>query len=526
MHRFKQNLVASAMPQSSVDTSHWWRYKNLRTLNLLLLVPLLSIFTQGFDGSMMNGLQAVESWRGYFGEPKGATLGLFNAAYPIGGLCAIPFISIIADTLGRRKTLALGAAICCVGAGLQSGASTLAMFVVARGFLGCGTVFLGSSGGPLIAEIAHPLQRPTATALFNTSYALGSIVAAWATFGTFRINGSAAWRIPSALQALPSVIQLCMLRWVPESPRWLVSKHRDEEALAFLAKYHAEGNMDDPMIQFEYKEIQDALEYEKAVDRGSWIGNYLDFLRSPGNRKRLFILVWSACFAQMSGNAFISYYLSPVLTSVGLTTSLEQTVINATQQMLSWFSALYFATLPEKLGRRTLFLGSGLFIFICLVAITAGSAVFAGDHANKAAGGAVVAFLYLFSPAYNFGINGNLGLYITEIVPYSHRMRGQALFQLFSTCFSLLSTYAVPVGLQNMAWKFYLIFIPWVFIEFFVVWLVYPETKGASLEEVALIFDGPSATGLSVENVHDVELAHGANGKCEKASARVVELNK
>lgn len=475
---------------------------------------------------MMNGLQAVESWRDYFGEPKGATLGLFNAAYPIGGLCAIPFISIIADTLGRRKTLGLGALICCFGAGLQSGASTLAMFVVARGFLGCGTVFLGSSGGPLIAEIAHPLQRPTATALFNTSYALGSIVAAWATFGTFRINGSAAWRIPSGLQALPSVIQLLGLWWVPESPRWLVSKDRGDEALAFLVHYHAEGNPNDAMVQFEYKEIHEALEYERSVDRGSWIGNYLDFVRTAGNRKRLFILVWSACFAQMSGNAFISYYLSPVLTSVGLTTSLEQTLINATQQMLSWFSALYFATLPEKLGRRTLFLGSGVFIFICLVVITAGSAVFANDHSNKAAGGAVVAFLYLFSPAYNFGLNGNLGLYITEIVPYSHRMRGQALFQLFSTCFSLLSTYAVPVGLENMAWKFYLIFIPWVFIEFFVVWLVYPETKGTSLEEVALIFDGPGSTGLSVDTAEDVEQAQAAIGNAEKTNTRIVEVDK
>ena len=146
----------------------------------------------------MNGLQSVESWRHYFGEPKGATLGLFNAAYPIGGLCAIPFISFISDGFGRRVGLATGASICCLGAALQSGAANLPMFVVARGILGCGTVFLGSAGAPLITEIAHPAHRSTATALFNTSYALGSIIAAWTTFGTFRIDNSAAWRIPSA----------------------------------------------------------------------------------------------------------------------------------------------------------------------------------------------------------------------------------------------------------------------------------------------------------------------------------------
>lgn len=198
----------------------------------------------------------------------------------------------------------------------------------------------------------------------------------------------------------------------------------------------------------------------------------------------------------MSGNAFISYYLSPVLSSVGLTSSLEQTLINATQQMLSWISSLYFATLPNKLGRRFLFLGSGTSIFLCLIGITTGSAMFAQDASNKAAGGAVVAFLYLFSPCYNFGLNGNLGLYIAETLPFHLRMRGQALFHLFSTCFTLLSTYAFPIGLQNIAWKFYIIFIPWVAIEFIVVYFVYPETKGYSLEDIAIIFDGESAASL------------------------------
>ncbi|CCF36499.1 lactose permease [Colletotrichum higginsianum] len=484
----------SAIPDSTVDTKYWWRSKNLRALNLLLVFPMLSIFTQGFDGSMMNGLQSVENWRNYFGEPKGATLGLFNAAYPIGGLCAIPFISIISDTFGRRAGLACGASLCILGATLQAAAQSLPMFVVARGILGCGTVFLGSSGAPLITEIAHPAHRATATALFNTSYSLGAIVAAWTTFGTFRIESTASWRIPSGLQGLPSIIQLLGLYFVPESPRWLASKDRNEEALAFLAKYHAEGNEHDALVQFEYDEIRSALAYERTVDRGSWLQNYLELVRTPGNRKRMFILLWTSCIAQMSGNAFISYYLSPVLTSVGLTSSLEQTLINATQQVLSWISAMYFATLPEKLGRKMLFLGSLTAIFVCLVSITAGSAVFAKNGSNKAAGGAVVAFLYLFSPSYNLGLNGNLVLYITEILPYSLRMRGQACFQFFSTCFTLISTYAVPVGLESMAWKFYIIFIPWVVVEFAVLYFVYPETKGPSLEEIAIIFDGVSTS--------------------------------
>ncbi|KAH8666057.1 general substrate transporter [Tricladium varicosporioides] len=295
--------------------------------------------------------------------------------------------------------------------------------------------------------------RSIATALFQTSYALGSIVAAWTTFGTFCITGSAAWRIPSALQALPSVLQLVGLYF-----------DRAPEAKQFLIKYHTEGNQDDALVHFEFNEIVEALTIEKQNDSGNWLQSY----------RRFFMLIWCACICQMSGNAFIPYYLSPILTS----------------QMLSWFSALYFATLPNKVGRRKLFLGALISVFICLIAITAGSAKFAKNPMNKSAGYAVVAFLYLFSPAYNLGMNGNLGLYITEIMPFSPRLRGAALFQLSQLCFIMLSVFAVPVGLDSIAWRFYIIFVIWVMIEFIVVYLVFPETKGSTLEGIVLIFDG------------------------------------
>lgn len=166
-----------------------------------------------FDGSMMNGLQAVSQWETYFGTPTGAVLGLFNAAYPLGGILGVFFIPTISDLWGRRMGLALGAAVSVVGGVLQASAADLAMFIVARLLLGAGCVITAGVGAPLITEIAHPHQRTTATALFLTSYALGSIVAAWSTLGTFRIENSAAWRIPSGLQAFPSVIQLLGIWW-------------------------------------------------------------------------------------------------------------------------------------------------------------------------------------------------------------------------------------------------------------------------------------------------------------------------
>lgn len=74
-----------------------------------------------------------------------------------------------------------------------------------------------------------------------------------------------------------------------------------------------------------------------------------------------------------------------------------------------------------------------------------------------------------------------------------------------------------------MAWKFYLIFVPWVAIEFVVVYFVYPETKGPSLEEIAMVFDGPSGTTFLSQKIADVEHAENEGNGMNKASAQIVE---
>lgn len=66
--------------------------------------------------------------------------------------------------------------------------------------------------------------------------------AAWTTFGTFKIPSTWAWRVPSAVQALPSVLQVLLIWFAPESPRYLLNKGKDAQALKTLAYYHADGN--------------------------------------------------------------------------------------------------------------------------------------------------------------------------------------------------------------------------------------------------------------------------------------------
>jgi len=136
------------------------------------------------------------------------------------------------------------------------------MFVISRLLLGLGIPFAivaapSLVGGklavacksteprnsPFATELSHPKERARLGSILGASWAPGAIIAAGVTLGTFSRPDTWSWRIPSVLQLLPSAFQLTFIWWVPESPRWLISKGRHEEAMAILVKYHAEGSV-------------------------------------------------------------------------------------------------------------------------------------------------------------------------------------------------------------------------------------------------------------------------------------------
>ena len=123
--------------------------------------------------------------------------------------------------------------------------------------------------------------------------------ASWSSFGTARIQSNWSWRIPSVLQAIPSVFQFFLIWFVPESPRWLVSKGREAEALQVLAYYHADGDENDGLVRYELEEIKAAIEFDRTV--ASNVG-YKALISTEGNRKRMRIIVALAFFSQWSGN--------------------------------------------------------------------------------------------------------------------------------------------------------------------------------------------------------------------------------
>jgi hypothetical protein len=142
---------------------------------------------------------------------------------------------------------------------------------------------------------------------------------------------------------------------IPESPRWLVSVDRIDEARQNLANIHVGGNISHPLIDFEMAEIQQTIKAEKEAEQYS---AWNDLWATPGNRHRLFISLSLGIFSQWAGNGVVSYYLSIILNSVGITSVDDQTLISACLQVWNLIWAVTAALLVERLGRRLLVMTS------------------------------------------------------------------------------------------------------------------------------------------------------------------------
>jgi len=339
----------------------WLKNRNLRTLYFYCFLLILLNVANGFDGSMMNGLQSLPYWQRYFDFPVGVKLSIFGSSMSLGALIGLPFVPFMCDHLGRKPTVIVGSLIILLGVGLQAGALNFDMFFASRMVLGVGMTLATASGPLLVAEIAHPQDRAILTTFMGLAYAIGSFVASWVTFGTLKIQSDWAWRAPSLLQGWCTVLILAVIWWVPESPRFMIAKDRHEEALRVLAHYHADGNEDDEVVQLEYQEIRTAMAMDREANSNS---KWSDFIRTRGNRRRLMLVVALAVFGQWSGNGIVSYYLKLILDGIGITNPQDQLGINSGSKTMSLVVNLFVAFYIDSFGRRPILLVSTIGMFV------------------------------------------------------------------------------------------------------------------------------------------------------------------
>ncbi|KAI5840770.1 MFS transporter [Morchella snyderi] len=466
------------------DHTPWYKKPNLRSLYMFLVPAAMGVeWTSGFDGSIMNGLQAVNTWDSYFNHPRGAILGIMNSIYSLGALSMMPIVPWVNDRYGRRMSIIVGSIIMVIGAILQTCSVHLGMFLTSRFVLGMGIPFALSGGSQLIGELAYHKERAVLTSAFNVSWYIGGIVAAGVTLGTFQIPTDWAWRIPSALQVVPSAFQLCFIWGVPESPRWLVSKDRAKEAYDILVKYHGEGDPNNEFVKAEYAEMIATIQMDMEQKNHTWG----ELISTKANIKRCALVAFIGTFSQWSGNGLVSYYLARVLETVGITSKRTQNKVNLglnCWNLVTGFLASYLVSLTP---RRVMYLTSVTGMFITFAAWTGASASFADTHDSRAAS-AVVAMIFLYYPFYNGA--PLTYTYTIELFPFSMRAKGTVVVQTFSRFASFFNQFVNPIGLSAIGWKYYIVYTVWLFIEGLVIFFTFPETKDKSLEDLAFIFEG------------------------------------
>lgn len=296
-----------------------------------------------------------------------------------------------------------------------------------------------------------------------------------------------SWRLPSLFQIVPSFLQIAFIWFVPESPRWLVSKDRNEEAFEILVKYHAEGNREDSFVLAEFAQIRETITLENEASKHRWI----ELVQTRANLHRIIIATCVGLFSQWSGNGLVSYYLAKVLTTIGITDTRKQNQINLGLQCWNLISGVSGAFLTKLMGRRTQYLLSFTGMTIIFACWTGASANFAMS-ANQNAAGAVVGMIFIYYGFYNL-MHPLTWIYVPEVFPYYIRSKGTSVTQFLTRASSAFNTFVNPIGLSNLGWKFYIVYVVWLAIETITIFFVYVETKGPSLEELAVLFEGRDA---------------------------------
>ncbi|KAF2098542.1 general substrate transporter [Rhizodiscina lignyota] len=496
----KHTLVVSLGKYPEVT---WWKHKGLRKLYLMLPILFLAATTNGYDSSLLNGLQTLLPWQNYYNHPDGSRLGLMNAIYNLGGLSALPFSSYCADLWGRRVGVCIGVVLIFVGTVVQVVPSSnhYGMFVGGRFLVGLGSNISQGSAPVLVVELAHPQHRGRITTMYNAIYYIGAIVAAWTVFGTVKYTTDISWRIPNSLQVMMPGLQLLLVFLLPESPRWLCSKDRGDEALKVLVEYHAAGDTNDRFVISEFAEIQETIRLEKVNSKRGW----QEFFKTPGNRKRLSLIALTAFFSQCSGNGLVSYYLHSILDTINITNSRTQAEINGCLTIWSFVVAFIACFFVDKVGRRPLFMSAGIGMLIAFSVWTGCSAVYAQTQ-NPGAGKAVVAMIFLFYGAAGLAWPGLTVAYSVEICPFNIRAKGIAVLYACKALASVFNQYVNPIGLKHLSWKFYFVYIAILVLECLIIWFFFVETKGPTLEEIARLFDGDKA------NVSGKQVLEGKGG--------------
>ena len=460
------------------------RHKNPPLVYVIAIIAATGGLLFGFDTGVISG--AIPFLQKDFGIDDG-TIELITTAGLVGASAGALFCGKVTDYLGRKKVILASAVIFAVGAVWSGVAPDSANLILARLFLGV-AIGVSSFAVPLyIAEISPTSIRGTLVSMFQLMVTLGVLVSYLSDLFFADEADIACWRPMFYVGVLPALILLVGMFCMPESPRWLISKGRRQEAMRILKKIEGQE-----MAEEIEHSINEEIEKSKN-DVSKWSELIKPALRTP-----LFIAVGIMFFQQFVGINTVIYYSPKIFFMAGFSGAVSAIwaavgvgVVNVVATLVS----IYFV---DRLGRRKLYFTGLTGIILSLVALSL-SFVFVSELGSSGQWLTVILmFLYVAFFAISIGPLG--WLIISEVFPQKVRGLGASVGSLsvwvFNsivsfTFFKIVNALTIPgteimiegeqMGNPAGAFGFYgfiaLIALIWGY--FYV-----PETKGISLEKI------------------------------------------
>ncbi|KAM0547493.1 hypothetical protein ACHAPJ_010366 [Fusarium lateritium] len=439
----------------------------------------------GYDQAVFSGVIVTDNFlvlHDLVGPEKTTVLSTITAIYDIGCFFGALAAFTIGDRLGRKKSIIVGTAIMSVGAILMVSSFSLPQMFVGRIILGIGNG-INTATAPIWQTETSPAHWRGKLVMFEMMMNIvGFSLCNWINYGLSFAGGAVAWRFPLAFQFVFIIALFATVPWLPESPRWLLYHDLDTEALEVLACLEGKSQ-NDAFVITQQEEIKYSVQYEKEHQI-----RWRDLLHpQPGGTKplrRLLLGAGTQFIQQFEGINIMSYYLPTVLiNAVGLSNELARllTAVNSVTYLI--FSCVSIP-LVEKWGRRGLMLlstaGQGLAFLIITILLRYGSPPGGSQNAAKAS----IVFFFLYYIAFGIGMLGVPWLYPTEINSIAMRTKGAAV----STATNWLTNFAIieitPIGIQNLGWKFWIVFTVFNAAFLPVIYFLYPETANRTLEDL------------------------------------------
>ncbi|KAF9954726.1 hypothetical protein BGZ72_004334 [Mortierella alpina] len=451
----------------------------------------------GFDISSMSGVVGTARYQEYFKKPSSSLQGGIVASMAAGSFLGALLAGPLGDRISRKRTIMLAASIWIVGSVIQCASVNVGMLIVGRIVNGI-AVGLASMIVPVYqSEIAPKNIRGRIVSLQQWAITWGILIQYFIQYGCSFIDSEAAFRVPWGIQVVPGLILLAGISVFPFSPRWLADQGRNAEALEVLANLRANGNQNDPVVLAEYKEIEDAITF----DRTQAARSYKELFQKPYVR-RVFLGMSLQSWSQLTGMNVAMYYIVFIFQGAGITGQNANLQASSIQYVLNVVMTIPAILFIDKWGRRPVLLVGSTFMALWLFLIGGLMGKYGGPskldanqtttwaiQGNDPASHAVIACSYLFVCSFAISWGPVSWTYPAEIYPLRIRSKAVSLSTASNWAFNFILAYAVPPALENIQYRTYFIFAVFCVAMTIHVFFMFPETKGRTLEEMDELFN-------------------------------------